>query len=47
MKPDANDSATAANGPSDGQPADTSQPMNEQNEAQVDSDEVKADMELD
>ena len=47
MKPDANEAATATNGPSDGQPADTSQPMTEQNEVQVDSDELKADMELD
>jgi len=46
IKPSENDTAAAAtNGPSTDQPADTTEPMSEQKDAQAD--DAKADMELD
>jgi len=46
MKPPANDGTSATNGPSADQPDDTTAKP-EQKEPQLDSDDVKADMELD
>jgi len=47
MKPAANDGAAATNGPSADQPEDTTEQTTEQHNPPVDTDDVRADMELD